>query len=883
MGSFDNIKQLPAGASFVRGDLHIHSTSGSHDVKDALMTPANIVAEAEKEGLSLIAITDHNEIPGVAEAIEAAMGTSVIVIPGVELSTPEGHLLVYFRTLNALQRLYSRLEFEDLGTDESRCTTSMLQVLKEIDPEEGFAILAHVDGGKGLETMLPGGAPHKRDILCQRSLVGIELKSAASTISYSDEDDDNVRRNLGAARIRALDLGQRQHLARVLFSDSHSLDQLGRNSQANRKVTRFKLQGPSYDGLRMALMFADARVRIEDEIPDAIPHIEGVELSGGFLDGQHVRFSRNLTCIIGGRGTGKSTLIEVTRSIAEMASQSKLVDSDVWPDTFGVCWRDPAGAVTTITRQKHEGPENADNPFGVTSFPIECYSQNEISIQSHPSELLRFVDQFADFSDKKEADEAARQALLENQELIEDLDREVRQLPDNRKWLANVERQFEALKAARGREIIELEQKLAEERETRRRVQEVVQETLSEGAGRPEQDLIRELAELPTEERMKVGKKPMRSIREAAVRLGHQAESHRDDLQALLKAFDVELRAQIQAWSAEEARIRRLIQAKRTELEEQGVRLDMNYIRKLAKDHGRFSARVKELEKKERELKRARLDRAKLVTHRRSCRDAISAIRDGYAMQATRALRGTLGDLALTVKFRRGSLSPDAESIVAQALNWRTSRVPRARKIVSELSIPRLLDAIQTKDTSALTALQEDADQVFTTQQAREILETLGKEEHRHLLERCVVEDLPQILITAKPAGHVKPVTRGFARLSLGQQQSILLSLMLTSNSRQPLIIDQPEDNLDGEFIYRSLVAALRRAKERRQVIIVTHNPNIAVLGDAEQVIVLKSFNDRGQVVAAESIDDKKARDLACEVLEGTAEAFRRRMHIYGL
>ena len=172
---------------------------------------------------------------------------------------------------------------------------------------------------------------------------------------------------------------------------------------------------------------------------------------------------------------------------------------------------------------------------------------------------------------------------------------------------------------------------------------------------------------------------------------------------------------------------------------------------------------------------------------------------------------------------------------------------------------------------------------MFTPRQARDILDTLGREEHRHRLERCTIDDLPLILVTAKPAGRQKPVTRGFERLSLGQQQSVLLSLMLTSNSRQPLLIDQPEDNLDSEFIYRSLVAALRRAKERRQVIVVTHNPNIAVLGDAEQLIVLKSFSDRGQVVASESIDDENARSLACEVLEGTAEAFQRRMRIYGL
>jgi len=53
---------------------------------------------------------------------------------------------------------------------------------------------------------------------------------------------------------------------------------------------------------------------------------------------------------------------------------------------------------------------------------------------------------------------------------------------------------------------------------------------------------------------------------------------------------------------------------------------------------------------------------------------------------------------------------------------------------------------------------------------------------------------------------------------------------MLSSDSDRPLIIDQPEDNLDGEFIYTTLVPVLRRAKERRQIVIVTHNPNVAVL-----------------------------------------------------
>ena len=65
----------------------------------------------------------------------------------------------------------------------------------------------------------------------------------------------------------------------------------------------------------------------------------------------------------------------------------------------------------------------------------------------------------------------------------------------------------------------------------------------------------------------------------------------------------------------------------------------------------------------------------------------------------------------------------------------------------------------------------------------------------------------------------------------------------------------------------------LRRAKERRQIVIVTRNANIAVLGDAEQIIVLKSQSDRGIITARGSIDDPETRDAACNILEGAREA----------
>ena len=75
----------------------------------------------------------------------------------------------------------------------------------------------------------------------------------------------------------------------------------------------------------------------------------------------------------------------------------------------------------------------------------------------------------------------------------------------------------------------------------------------------------------------------------------------------------------------------------------------------------------------------------------------------------------------------------------------------------------------------------------------------------------------------------------------------------------------------------------LRAAKEKRQVIIVTHNANIAVLGDAEQIIALKSTSDKSSVVARGSIDDSETKKVTCRILEGAEEAFRRRARIYGI
>lgn len=112
------------------------------------------------------------------------------------------------------------------------------------------------------------------------------------------------------------------------------------------------MDSPSFDGLRIALEDADARVRIEDQIPQAVPRILGIHIDGGFLSGQVIQFSPNLSCIIGGRGTGKSTAFEAVRCIIEGRSDSTVVDSEAWPDELHIVWEDQAGQQHTLFRPK---------------------------------------------------------------------------------------------------------------------------------------------------------------------------------------------------------------------------------------------------------------------------------------------------------------------------------------------------------------------------------------------------------------------------------------------------------------------------------------------------------------------------------------------------
>ena len=191
--------------------------------------------------------------------------------------------------------------------------------------------------------------------------------------------------------------------------------------------------------------------------------------------------------------------------------------------------------------------------------------------------------------------------------------------------------------------------------------------------------------------------------------------------------------------------------------------------------------------------------------------------------------------------------------------------------------MPRIVESLSPEELSRIVRkgdaarLAEHAG--IAEDQALRIVGHLQDGDQIGKLETVDLEDEP--LVTLKDGDDYK----SSADLSTGQRCTVILPILLLESER-PLLIDQPEDNLDNAFVYDTIVRSLHEAKGSRQLIFVTHNPNIPVLGEAERVFVFASDGRRGAVSHVGTVDDVKAQIE--HLLEGGKEAFVLRMQKYG-
>jgi ABC-type cobalamin/Fe3+-siderophores transport system ATPase subunit len=891
----ETLALLSNGAKFYRADLHIHSFGASYDVKDPNATASAIVGTAQREGLSIIALTDHNEIANVSAAVDAGRDAGILVIPGVELSTPEGHLLCYAPTPDALERFFNRLLIAERRTPNCRCQTGVLQCLEQIAAEGGFGVLAHVELEGAFEANMPRFTPAKLDILCHPALEGFEVTRADCPILYDQSDTDPDRKNSAIERIRRLNLGSEQYLARVLNSDAHTLNAVGRNANRDQRITRYKMETPTFEGLRLAFKTADTRVRIEEGLPQVVPMVQGVHFQGAFLDGEAISFSPNLTCIIGGRGSGKSTAFESVCLIGGPPSDEvTVIDSDVWPEIVSLLYVDETGEGHSLARSKLGDIENLDDPIsGSTIFPIESYRQgatNEISkrVQDDPLALLTFLDRLVPVEDEIKAEDESREALAELAPKVTKAAANVAKISGYEKELKLKSDQLQRLHNDKGEEVIKLQQQLEGEKRARTAIEQALSQLLGTVSNEAITEITAGIRATVEDHVIELGAPEATQIETATGVYETAVNGSTDSLRKVTSEYIAGVRAQIAEWRRKATQTSAQIESKKAELLKHGIRLDMPFIQKLVSDEARAKENVKNAKTWAPELDRLRKEHDRLQRQRWASRQTVASHRTAFAVRTSEALKGALSDLFVTLKFDESALAPDAERLIIDAMGWRTLQQLKARALVNMLTLPALLGCVSRRDIKPIVALRnsDTSQPIFAQNEAELVLDRIAEPDLLSQLETVAVHDRPRLTVTKRldgAAGQVRFIPRDFNRLSLGQQQSVLLALMLTSESRAPLIVDQPEDNLDSEFIYKTLVPVIRAAKERRQVIVVTHNANIAVLGDAELIIALKATSDKASIVTRGSIDHRETCEAACNILEGSREAFDRRAAVYGI
>lgn len=459
MHQFRDINVLDNGARFHSVDLHIHSYGASCDVKDQTMTPEAIVDSAVRQGLSVIAITDHNSNVNIQSAIDHAQENyagQILVLPGVEVTTAHGHLLVYFAPDHTadLTKFLLRLDLVGaMGAENTRTAKSMTDTIAEVERLGGICIAAHIDRERtGFEAFAPGFQNWKKDIITSPGLYGLECDAVDALLWYSEHDEVGSagaeRKKIFTSRQLVPGLSARQHLAHVQGSDAHSMKQF-EHQDPSKPWTRIKLAELSFDAFRVALVDPTARVRACASVPRSIPRVCGVAITGGFLHEEKIHFSDNLNCLIGGRGTGKSTAI---RAIAyAFGLNDDFGNYDNCPDSITVFCEDENGILYRYVRtrggdiQVEAKEDRSITDVPIDAFRIEYFGQGELAEVAkdplkQPALFQEFLDRHTNLRDLLETEEALVTGLRENAGRLNPLETAFGQLTAKKQSLEEIER-----------------------------------------------------------------------------------------------------------------------------------------------------------------------------------------------------------------------------------------------------------------------------------------------------------------------------------------------------------------------------------------------------------------------------------------------------------
>ncbi len=876
----------PNGARFYRCALQVnpYAYHGRHAKQSTLQNEADynaaIIEACRANNIEAIAITDHYRVSDSLGLINAARAASVFVFGGFEAASSDG---VHFLCLydpdkdSRLERFIGEFGVRDHAALSPLGDKNCLELLECVHDQGGIAIAAHVAADNGLLTTLEGQPrmnAWKSPDLYACALPGPIGDAPQNVRSILENKDVAHKRERRVAIINASDVNSPEDLAEP------------------RSSCFIKMSALSVEGLRQAFLDPDSRIRLHSD-PRPEPHAEFIAMAweGGFLDGTRLHFNSNLNVLVGGRGTGKSTAIESLRyalainPIGEEANKAhqgvlKHVLKSGTKISLLVRSHHPAKHDYTIERTIPNPPVVKDELGNVLNLSpldvapgVEIFGQHEISeLTKSREKLTLLLERFVERDPNAGAQKAKLRLELERSRgRIADVQREIKLIEERLSLLPSLEETQKRFQDAGLEERLKEKSLLVREE----RILATIKERLA-----PVSTLRQELAGLLPIDTAFLSAKALEGLPNSAMliegaaildQVTAQLQAIAGQIEQTLSVSNAGLSALRSRWDDRKQAVETTYQALLREL--QKSKID-------GEEFIRLRRQIEELRPLREKKEILTRDLAAYQQNRRNLLDEWFNLQSAEYRALEKAAKRVSKKLASRVR-----------AMVTMGGN----REPLEKLLRDEIggNLAALLERLKSRDTLSLLDFaqrcREGKESLVSNYSlppaAAERLAQAGPDIFMRL-EELELPATTKIELNTSSEGE-QETWQTIEALSTGQKATAVLLLLLLE-SEAPLVVDQPEDDLDNRFITEGVVPTMKDEKRKRQFVFSTHNANIPVLGDAELIIGLSTGvqNEAVQGRINErhmgSIDMEPVREMVEEILEGGKAAFEMRRQKYG-